>query len=121
MKPTVASRLKQRMAEFTRVLESGDPIEDSFTCRKVKLDLKAMPYTAEAVKHTRKLLDASQSVFSVFLGVSVKTLQAWEQGTQPPNKMACRFMDEIQREPEYWIERLKGAVVRTMKAASKTA
>ena len=46
----------------------------------------------------------------MFLGVSVKTVQAWEQGLQTPPKMACRFMDEIRHDPEHWIERLKEAI-----------
>lgn len=111
MKPTVASRLRHRLEGFTLALERGDTIQEVFTCRKVELDLKPMPYDPMAVKHTRRLLRASQSIFAMLLGTSVKTVQAWEQGTLSPNKMACRFMDEIQRKPEYWIERLKSAVV----------
>ncbi|HWY88177.1 MAG TPA: hypothetical protein VNX28_15710 [Gemmataceae bacterium] len=110
MKPTVASRLKQRMEEFTLALESGATIQDMFTCRRVELDLKPTAYNPKAVKRTRGMLHASQRVFAMLLGISVKTLQSWEQGIQPPNKMACRFMDEIQRKPEYWIDRLKGAI-----------
>jgi putative transcriptional regulator len=66
------------------------------------------------VKQTRALLGASQAVFANFLGVSVKTVRAWEQGVNTPSAMACRFMDEIRRDPKHWIARLsEAAVART--------
>jgi DNA-binding transcriptional regulator YiaG len=33
----------------------------------------------------------------------------WEQG-KTPSDIASRFMDEIQRNPEYWRQRLKEAI-----------
>jgi len=63
------------------------------------------------VRRTRGLLRASQAVFARFLGVSVKTVRAWEQGFNVPSDMACRFMDEIRRDPSYWLRRLRSAIV----------
>lgn len=111
MNPTVADRIKKRLEEFTEALESGETIQNKFTCRKVEFRLKPRPYDPEAVKKTRKLLRASQKVFAMFLGTSVKTIQAWEQGTGTANKMACRFMDEIRRNPDYWRGRLSDCLV----------
>jgi len=110
MKPTVAERIKMRLGEFTRDLESGEVIQDKYTCRRIEMDLQPMPYDCKAVKQTRKMLSASQAVFAMFLGVSVKTVQAWEQGATPVPKMACRFMDEIRHDPTYWIGRLEEAI-----------
>jgi putative transcriptional regulator len=110
MKPTVADRIKKRLGEFTRDLENGVVIQDKYTCRRIEIDLKPMPYDPKAVKQTRSILNASQAVFALFLGVSIKTVQAWEQGTTPPPKMACRFMDEIRHDPKYWIERLEESI-----------
>lgn len=45
------------------------------------------------------------------LGVSFNTIQAWEQGVNQPSDMTCRFLDEIRRDPAYWMRRLKEAVV----------
>jgi putative transcriptional regulator len=109
MNPTVADRIRERLEEFTNDLENGTVIQNKYTCRKVEFLLKPKPYSPEAVKHARSLLRASQKVFAMFLGTSVKTVQAWEQGTSSPNKMACRFMDEIQQNPKYWRERLNQA------------
>lgn len=94
-------------------LRSDAPIEKKYTCRRVILELEPQTYTADQVKETRKLLNASQSLFAQFLGVSVKTVQSWERGAVP-KPMACRFMDEIRRDPDYWRGVLKKAVkVRT--------
>ncbi len=72
---------------------------------------KPGPYGPEQVKETRRLLNASQALFAKFLGVSASTVRAWEHGTNVPSALACRFMDEIRREPERWVERLRSAVV----------
>ena len=110
MKPTVASRIKQRLEEFTLALESGKPVADEFTCRRVELDLRPSQYGPTEVKSTRAILKASQSIFAMLLGTSVKTVQAWEQGKGAPSHTAARFMDEIRRDPPYWIKRLEEAV-----------
>lgn len=109
MKPSVASRIRQRLKEYTDALEGGVVIQDHFICKKVELNLKPRQYDRAMVIETRKLLRVSQSVFALLLGVSPKTIQAWEQGLNPPKNVSCRFMDEIRRNPEYWIERLEEA------------
>jgi putative transcriptional regulator len=115
MNRTVADRIKERLEKFTDALESGESIEDKFTCRKVEFRLEPQPYDPSMIKQTRKLLRASQGIFAIFLGTSVKTIQAWEQGTSAPNKMACRFMDQIRRDPDYWRETLRDQFVEKAK------
>jgi putative transcriptional regulator len=117
MKPSVAERMKSRLQEFAEALESGGDISDQYTCRKVVLNLQPTPYNPELVKQTRALLGLSQHLFAKFLGVSLNTVQAWERGDNPPKDMACRFMDEIRNDPEYWRNRL--AKVITAKPESK--
>lgn len=112
MNPTVAQHIRQRLEEFTHDLERGSIIQHKYTCRKVEFKLKPMLYKPDAVKKTRKLLGASQRIFAMFLGTSVKTVQSWEQGIVSPPKMACRFMDEIRRNPNYWLERLKDSITQ---------
>src|SRR5580658_10090874 len=102
MSASVADRIRKRLEEFTETLESGQPIQDLFACRKVAFRIQAKPFKPAAVKKTRRLVQASQPVFAIFLGISTKTLQAWEEGKSNPTKMACRFLDEIRRNPEYW-------------------
>jgi putative transcriptional regulator len=98
--------LVEGMEGFLADLKSDTPIAEKYNCRRFVLDLEPTPYGPEEVKATRMLLKVSQSLFAQFLGVSVKTVCAWEQG-KTPSDMACRFMDEIRRNPKYWRERLR--------------
>ncbi len=108
---SVGSRIIERLGGFRDALKSGQQIGERYTCRKVVLDLEPTPYGPQQVKHIRKLLNASQALFAKFLGVSASTVRAWEHGTNVPSAMACRFLDEIRRDPQHWIERLQSAVV----------
>jgi putative transcriptional regulator len=106
----VASKIVKGFRELSKALAEDAPIAEKFTCRKVTLDLELIPYPAKAVKATRQLLRVSQPVFAHFLGVSPGTIKSWEQGRQQPPDIACRFMDEIQRNPEYWRKRLRDSI-----------
>ncbi len=106
MKGTVEKRIVERLQEFTDALERGENISDKFTIRRVVRTVEPKSYEPRAVKKVRKSLGASQSVFALFLGVSVKTISAWEQGVNPPNRMARRFLDEIRQDSEHYRKRL---------------
>lgn len=82
-KPSVGSRIVQRMQAFTEALERGEEISERFTCRKVSLDLQPARYTPAEVRKTRELLKASQAVFAQFLGMSVKTVRSGNRGKSP--------------------------------------
>jgi putative transcriptional regulator len=110
MENTTGNKIIEGLREFAEALENDDVISEKFTCRKVVVDLHPTEYGAAEVLATRKILRASQPVFAQFLGVSPKTVRGWEQGKVKPSDMACRFMDEIQRNPDYWRSRLKESV-----------
>ena len=104
---SVGSKIVTRLKGFVEAVESGkDPVE-RFTCRTVRLNLEPQAYNAALVKRTRALLGASQAIFAQFLGVSASAVQDWEQGAKPPKGVACRLMDEIRRDPNYWQSRLR--------------
>lgn len=107
MKRTVGQRILTRLGDFAETLKTTDKISEKYTCRTIKLNMEPEPYTPEAIRETRKVLNASQRIFAEFLGVSVRAVQDWEQGVKPPHGSACRIMDEIRRNPEYWIKRLR--------------
>jgi len=102
---SVERDLVEGLEGFLTDLKADAPVEKKYTLRRVVLDLQSQAYTPERVKATRESLRASQVLFAQFLGVSVNTIRAWEGG-RTPSDMACRFMDEIQRNPEYWKARL---------------
>jgi putative transcriptional regulator len=111
MKASVGHEIVKRIQDFAEALKATKPISERFTCRRVVLDLNPTPYDPDLVRKTRRILGASQAMFAKFLGVKTKTVQNWEQGLQAPSDMACRFMDEIRANPEYWLDRFKGALI----------
>jgi len=111
LKTSIAEQIIEGLREFTEALENEEVVSERFTCRKFELDIKPQSFDPEKVKETRKLLRASQTVFALFLGVSVRAVRSWEQGRQEPSPIACRFMDEIQRNPAYWRLRFRESVV----------
>ena len=95
------------LRELSDSLKRKEQLSDKFTCHTIVLDLQPTQYDAASVKKVRKLLGASQSIFARFLGVTVKTVQSWEQSQSTPSDMACRFLDEIRTAPDYWLNRLR--------------
>ncbi len=104
---TVGKELLRRLQRFSEALETTENLASRFTCRTVKLDLTPRRYGPKRVKETRTMLHASQAIFAQFLGVSRSAVRDWEQGIKPPSGAACRLMDEIRRNPEYFLGRLK--------------
>jgi putative transcriptional regulator len=84
-------------------------IKQRLPVHTIPLTLSPRSYTSANVQQTRRLLGASQARFASFLGVSVKTVAAWEQGVNSPSMIARRFMDEIWHSPNYWLRRLRVA------------
>lgn len=115
----VEKDLVEGLEGFLADLKSDSPIEKKYTCRRVVLDLEPHTYDAEHTRATRQILNASQEVFARFLGVSVKAVRKWEGGGTPSD-IACRFMDEIRHNPDYWRNRLKESVrIRTADSKSR--
>ena len=95
------------LRELSDSLKRKERLSDKFTCHTIVLDFQPTQYDAASVKKVRKLLGASQSIFARFLGVTAKTVQSWEQGQSNPSDMACRFLDEIRADRDYWLKRLR--------------
>jgi putative transcriptional regulator len=108
---TVADDLIAGFTELADALEAGGDIGKRFNCYQKWLDLRPEPYTPELVRCTRKRLRASQAVFARFLGVSAKSVSQWERGVNRPGSTACRFLDEIRRNPAYYVRRLRESMV----------
>lgn len=113
MNASSGDKIVGRLEEFTRALKNRNT--DTYTCRKVVLNLKPRSYRPEDVKRIRKLLCVSQALFARFLGVATRTVRSWEQGESAPSDMACRFMDEIRHDPEHWKGRLASALTKKAK------
>lgn len=115
---SVGDLLCEGFQEFAEELKKNKgAVPKKFTCHKISLDLHETKYRPGMVQEARKLLGASQVVFARFLGVSPRTVRAWEQGENTPSQVAARLLDEIRRDPSYWRARLRQlAVSKTPKA-----
>ena len=110
---TLGELLAEGFEEFADALQSDKrAAAEEFTCHKISLELQPTAYDPTLVRETRQLLKASQSVFAKFLGVSVKTVRAWEQGNNVPRDATCRLMDEIRHNPKYFQKRMSELAVR---------
>ena len=49
-------------------------------------------YEADEVKRIRKSTGMSQKIFASYMGVSDKTVEAWEAGTNHPSGAASRIL-----------------------------
>jgi len=54
-------------------------------------------YTANDIKALREKINVSQSVFAVFLNVSKKAVQKWEQGDSVPNASAMKLLSVVEK------------------------
>lgn len=52
-------------------------------------------YSCEDIKRIRNAAGMTQKVFSNYMGVSPKTVEAWEKGRTHPKGPACRLLDVL--------------------------
>ena len=61
---------------------------------------------APEIKMVRKVLNVSQSEFAMMIGVSVRTLQNWEQGRRKPEGPAKALLRIASKNPKAVLEAL---------------
>lgn len=94
----MARRTKRDVA--AEILEG---LRDMDAHKRGKLDLRThriTPLNGEDAKRIRKKLGLSQSVFSALLGVSLRTLQEWEQMRREPRGPAQALLRVADRHPD---------------------
>lgn len=57
-------------------------------------------YSNSQIRELRMKKGMSQTVFASFMGVSKKTVEAWEGGRTHPTGSACRLMDVLDSDTE---------------------
>jgi putative transcriptional regulator len=62
------------------------------------------PRTAAQIVATRRNIKCSQSTFAQMLNVSVKTVQAWEQGIRKPSDAALKLLAIAEKHPEVLLD-----------------
>lgn len=70
--------------------------------REMKAGVRARVHRPEisVVAHARLVSGLSQAAFAALLGVSVRTLQDWEQGRREPSGAAKTLFKVAERHPE---------------------
>ena len=58
-------------------------------------------YEASRIKNVRLNAGMTQVVFAEFMGVSVKTVEAWESGRNKPAGSACRLLALTENDPAF--------------------
>lgn len=58
-------------------------------------------YDAATIKAIRKKTELSQGLFAAYLGVSQKTVEAWEAGTNIPNGPSSRLLSMLENDDKF--------------------
>lgn len=66
-------------------------------------------FTASEIKEIRIKAGMTQASFAKYLGVSVKTVEAWEAGRNHPEGAACRMLSLTRTNPQFPV--LSGIIV----------
>ncbi|MDD3217596.1 MAG: helix-turn-helix domain-containing protein [Lachnospiraceae bacterium] len=64
--------------------------------RRIVTVIPVKEYNADEIKKIRKNTGFSQKVFADYMGVSVKTVEAWEAGTNHPSGTASRILSMME-------------------------
>ena len=62
--------------------------------------------TGDQIKRTREATGLSQSKFATWLGVSLASLQDWEEGRSPPTKRAIKLLHKAEASAKKFSDRL---------------
>lgn len=58
-------------------------------------------FSAADIKNIRKATGLTLALFASFMGVSQKTVEAWESGRNQPNGAACRLLALTKSDPQF--------------------
>lgn len=88
---TLKRDIGQEILEAIEAIQNGKGIKKTFEI-------------PDDVCRVRKNLELSQSAFAALMGVSVRTLQEWEQGRRQPSGPALSLLRIAQKHPEAFID-----------------
>lgn len=58
-------------------------------------------FTSSEIKSIRNSTGLTQKLFAKYMGVSVKTVEAWEAGRNHPDGAACRLLSLTKNDPSF--------------------
>lgn len=81
--------------------EAVDYNEGKIKARSNTMSIYPIPkFEAKEIKTIRSELGMTQYLFAGFMGVSPKTVEAWEAGRNVPNGPACRILAMLKADPD---------------------
>ena len=83
------------MAGLSEAIEDSKSPEKKLKRRVVSI-VPVKEYTAVEIREIRKNTGFSQKLFAGYLGVSDKTVEAWEAGTNHPSGAASRILSMME-------------------------
>ena len=82
--------------------EAEDYQQGKINARKIKLAIKpVITYSTDDIKEIRQKTGLSQVLFAVSLGVSPKTVEAWENGRNQPIGASRRLLEIVRDDPRF--------------------
>ena len=82
--------------------EAVDYQEGKIPARKVKLTIKPVDtFNNDEIKRIRQRTGLSQVMFAGSLGVSPKTVEAWENGRNKPEGASRRLLELVRDDPGF--------------------
>ena len=80
--------------------EAVEDVREKKLPRRIVTVLPVKEYRAEEVKAIRKKTGLSQKLFAGYMGVSDKTVEAWESGKNHPSGAASRILNMMEMDEE---------------------
>ena len=75
--------------------------EGKLSAKSAVMSVSPVPkFDAGEIKNIRNKVGMTQYLFAGFMGVSPKTVEAWEAGRNIPNGTACRMLSMLNNDPQ---------------------
>ena len=72
------------------------------TARRKRMNIKpVLVFSTEDIKRIRQKTGLSQVMFAISLGVSPKTVEAWENGRNKPEGASRRLLEIVRDDPNF--------------------
>lgn len=82
--------------------EAIDYNKGKVSARKTVITITpVVSFSADEIKAIRNSTGMTQSLFAKFMGVSTKTVEAWESGRNHPEGAACRMLALTKANPSF--------------------
>lgn len=73
---------------------------ESVNLRVTRIPTRPKQLSPKEVRHIRRSLKASQSLFASYLNVSANAVRSWEQGTRRPRQAALKLLTIAKKNPK---------------------